>query len=71
MNELAFFLQFLIAFEDRHKFFFITYRDKEQLNVATIKFKNSFVYVQRIMNKELRQFRNFYRVYIDNIVVFS
>ena len=53
INKLTFFLQFLITFEDKHKFFFITYRDKKQLNIVIIKFKNSFVYVQQIIDKEL------------------
>jgi len=38
-------LKFLIALKDKYKFFFIIYKDKKQLNIAIIKFKNSFVYV--------------------------
>lgn len=53
INNLIFFLQFLITLEDKHKFSFISYRNKEQLNVAIIEFKNSLVYVQYIINREL------------------
>ena len=40
MNELTFFHQFMIARDDRHKFFFITHREKKQMNVMTMRFKN-------------------------------
>jgi len=43
INKLTFFLQFLIVFKDKYKFFFIIYRDKKQLNIAIIKFKNLLV----------------------------
>ena len=71
MNGLAFFLQFSVAEEDRHKFSFITHRGKEQLNVAAMGFKNSPFYVQRVMDEQLRELREFCRVYIDDIVAFS
>ena len=34
-------------------------------------YRNSLIYVQRIINKILRSYRHFYRAYIDNIVIFS
>ena len=34
-------------------------------------YHNSFIYVQKIINKILRSYRYFYRAYIDNIVIFS
>lgn len=34
MDGLAFFFQFVVAEQDRHRFSFITHRGKEQLNVA-------------------------------------
>lgn len=71
MDGLAFFLQFVVAESDRHKFSFITHRGKEQLNVAAMGFKNSPAYVQRIMDEQLRLLREFCRVYIDDIVTFS
>ena len=33
-------------------------------------YRNSFIYVQRIINKILRSYRHFCRVYVDNIVIF-
>ena len=41
MNNFVFFIQFIVFKQNHHKFSFITHRDKEQLNVATMKFKNS------------------------------
>lgn len=70
INKLVFFFQFVIVEQNRHKFFFIIYREKEQLNVVAIKFKNSFVYVQQVINKQLRFLRDFCKMYIDNIVFF-
>ena len=46
------------------------YRDKKQFNVVVINFKNSSFYVQHVINRQLRVFRNFCRVYIDNIIIF-
>ena len=34
-------------------------------------YRNSFVYVQKIINKIFRSYRYFCRVYIDDIVIFS
>ena len=36
-----------------------------------MRFKNSFLYVQRKIDAILRKFREFCRAYVDNIVVFS
>ena len=46
INDLTFFLQFLIVVQNRHNFFFITHREKKQLNVVVMRFKNFFSYVQ-------------------------
>jgi len=70
MNDLAFFFQFLVIMANKHKFFLINYRGKEELQVVVIRFKNSLAYVQRVMNEQLREFREFVRVYIDDIIVF-
>ena len=70
MNDFVFFLLFLNIEENKHKFSFISHDDKKQLNVAIMKFKNSSFYIQRIMNKTLRDFKNFCRVYINDIVLF-
>ncbi len=55
---------------NKHKFFLISYRKKEELQIVAIKFKNSLTYVQQIINEQLQKFRKFIRVYIDDIIVF-
>ena len=49
----------------------IIYRGSEQWNVAVMGFKNSSIYVQRQIDKLLRDFRSFAKAYIDDIVIFS
>ena len=34
-------------------------------------FKGSLLYVQRIINKELKSFKNFIKVYVDDLIIFS
>ena len=34
-------------------------------------FKNSLLYVQRIINKELKSFKNFVKIYVDDLITFS
>ena len=33
-------------------------------------YRNSFVYVQKMINKILRPYRHFYYIYVDDIVIF-
>ncbi len=36
-----------------------------------IKYTNSSLYIQRFINRTLKLYRKYYRVFIDNIVIFS
>ncbi len=45
INSLVFFLQFIIVEQNCYKFLFIIYRNKKQLNIATIEFKNFPTYI--------------------------
>jgi hypothetical protein len=65
-----FFHQWLIKFVDRHKFIVVFHKKQKQFNVAIMKFKNSFSYVQRRIDSIFRNFREFVRVYVNDIVVF-
>ena len=47
-----------------------SHRDQKSFKILIINYRNSFVYVQRIINKILRSYRHFCRVYIDDIVIF-
>ena len=70
INKLIFFFQFLIIVTNKHKFSLITYRNKKKLQVIAINFKNSPIYIQQIINKQLQDFRKFVRIYINDIAIF-
>ena len=48
----------------------IIYRDQKQFNVTIMKFKNFSVYVQKRIDLMLKKFREFVKIYIDNIIIF-
>ena len=70
-DAAEFFHQWLVKFVDRHKLTVVSYREQKYFNVAIMSFKNSSLYIQRKIDSILREFREFCRVYIDDIVVFS
>ena len=49
----------------------ITHKNQEFFNVAIMKYKNFSAYVQRQINRLLRRFRRFARIYVNDIVIFS
>ena len=49
----------------------IFYRKFEYFKVAAMNFKGSLFYMQRIINKKLRLFKNFVKAYIDDLITFS
>ena len=71
LDGLAFFLQFGVQRDDWHKQTVISHRGREYFKVAAMGYKGSPPYVQRIMDKELRAFKDFVKAYIDDIVAFS
>ena len=71
MNAAGFFHQWLIKIADRHKLTVVSHKDSEQFNVTIMRFRNSPTYVQRQINTILRDFRDFARAYVNDIVVFS
>ena len=49
----------------------IFYREQKQYNVILIKYKESSPYIQKQINKIFKLIREFVKVYINNIIVFS
>ena len=49
----------------------VLYRGQEVFNVAVMGYRNSLVYVQRMIDKILRKQRGFSRAYVDDRVIFS
>ena len=71
VNVVDWFHQFKIRRSNRHKFTIISHRDQKQSNVTLMNFKNSSSYVQRQTDQMLRSYREFFRVYMNDIIVFS
>ena len=71
LNCSIFFYQWRIHSDDKHKLIVITHRDQENFNVVVMNYKNSFVYVQRQIDRLFRSFRAFVKTYVDDIVVHS
>ena len=61
----------MIKIANRHKLIVVSHKDSEQFNVTIMKFRNSSTYVQRQINIILRDFRDFARVYVNDIVMFN
>ena len=56
--------------KNRYKQIIIIHRDQKQFNVIVMKFKNFSTYVQKQTNFILKKFRDFVKIYIDDIVFF-
>ena len=70
VDVVNWFHQFNVQKTNRHKFIVISHRDQKQFNVTLMNFKNSSSYVQRQTNQMFRFYRQFSRVFIDDIVIF-
>lgn len=71
MDGTSFFHQWRVQCKDRHKLTVVSHRGSERWNIAVMGFRNSPAYIQRQIDSLLREYRNFARAYIDNIIVFS
>ena len=71
VDAIAFFYQWSVAEEDRHKFTVNSHRGQEFLKVAVMGYCNSVQYVQRRLDGILRECGSFAKAYIDDIVIFS
>ena len=71
VDATGFFHQWNVATADREKLTVTSHRGQEHFNVAVMGYKNSPPYVQRQMDRILREFQGFSRAFIDDIVIFS
>ena len=67
----SFFYQWKVHRAHRHRLAVVSHRGQEVFNVAVMGYRNSLAYVQRMIDKILRQERGFSRAYVDDIVIFS
>ena len=70
IDAASFFYQWWINSTHRHRLIVISHRDQKSFKVPIMSYRNSSIYVQRIINKIFRSYRYFCRVYVDNIVIF-
>ena len=70
VNAQDYFYQWIIQKKNRHKQIVIIHQSQKQFNVIVIKFKNSSVYVQKQIDFMLKDFREFAKIYINDIVFF-
>ncbi len=66
-----FFFQLLIYFDYYNRFIFINQQKIKYSKIIFIKFTNSFLYIQYFINRTLKTYNNYYRIFIDNIIIFS
>lgn len=73
MDMVSFFYQWPVARKDRHKLTVVSHRGQEHFNVAPMGFKNSPPFVQRQVDKIIREKKlgEFCKAYIDDIVSYS
>jgi hypothetical protein len=71
INVLRYFYQWAVKFDDRHKLTIIFHREQKQFNVCVMNFKNSSSYIQRQTNLMLKDLREFVKVYMNDIIIFS
>ena len=65
-----FFYQWRVHLDNRHKLIVISHRDQEFFNVAIMSYKNSSTYVQRHIDRVLREHRRYAKAYVDDVVIF-
>ena len=67
----AFFYQWRVKPEHRHRLTVSSHRGQETFKVAVMGFRNSPAYVQRMIDNILRGHRAYSRAYVDDISIFS
>ena len=70
INAQNYFYQWTVREKNRYKQTIIIHRGQEQFNVIIMKFKNFSIYVQKQTDFMLKNFRDFVKTYIDDIVFF-
>ena len=66
-----FFYQRKFHLTERHKLTVVIHRELKNFNVTVMKFRNFLAYVQRQIDRSLRENRDYVRIYIDDIIIFS
>src|SRR6266699_126920 len=65
-----FFFQLFVHPDYKDRFTFISYYSLERIKIFFIGFRNFLLYTQRFIDRLLKDYNEFYRAFIDNIVIF-
>ena len=68
---MKYFHQWKIKLKNRYKQTIISQRKQKQFNMIVINFKNSFAYIQRQTNLFFKNIREFAKIFINDIIIFS
>jgi hypothetical protein len=64
-----FFYQWRVHSENKHKLIVVSHRDQKTFQITIMKYKNSFAYVQRQVDRLFRDLI-FVKIFIDDIIIF-
>ena len=70
IDASIFFYQWRVHSDDRHKLIVVTHKKQKSFNVIVMKYKNFSTYVQKQIDRLLKRFRRFARIYVDDIIIF-
>src|SRR6266699_1963776 len=71
INITNFFFQLIIHPDYKDRFTFINQRGMKRSNVYLIGYMNFLPYTQCFIDRTLEKHRSYYRIFIDNIIIFS
>ena len=71
VDVIEWFHQFNVRKTNKQKFIVISHKNQKQFNVTFMKFKNSSFYVQWQIDQLLRFYRQFFRIFMNDIMIFS
>ena len=71
VDAANFFYQWWVNKIHRHRLTVVSHRGQEIFRVRVINYRNFPTYVQRMIDRFLRPYRQFCKAYVDDIVIFS
>ena len=71
INCAEFFYQWRVHFVDKHKLTVVSHREQKTFNVTIKRLRNSLFYVQKQIDRVLRSYKNYFKAYINDMIVFS
>lgn len=71
VDAISFFYQWRIREDHQNRVAVVSHRGQEIFKVAIMGYCNSVAYVQRIIDLILREYREFCRVYVDDVLIAS